>query len=127
MPRSGQYFDVELKRAHLNWGTEGASRSVYRRNEYEVYIPISMDNARRYTIRPGELFHCTSADGFFHGPLKATGSQGKLLEYGKNFHKEGDLRALGYWLKDRHNAREGDIVRVEFTGENSILLQFLRA
>ncbi len=127
LSRTGQSFDVVLKKAHLNWGTEGASRIIKKRNEYEVYIPISIHNAQKYNIKTGEIFDCSSDDGYFQGPLKATGSQGKKLDFGKNFYKEGDLRALGYWLKDRLKASEGDIVRITFTGENSMLLTFIKS
>ncbi|MCK2001038.1 hypothetical protein MZM54_06475 [[Brevibacterium] frigoritolerans] len=126
MNRSGNYFDVEMKKAHLNWGTEGASRTKKLRNPFEVYIPISMEFAKLYEIKTGEIFNCSSSDGYFQGPLKATGSQGNANEYGKNFYKDGDLRSLGYWLKDRLKAKIGDIVRIEFVDEHSILLTHIR-
>lgn len=125
MSRTGKHFDITLKSAHLNWGTEGDSRVTKQRNVFEVYLPISMANAKKYDIKAGEVFFCSSSDGFFEGPLKATGSQGPSKEYGKNFYKDGDLRALGYWLKDRMDAQIGDQVRVEFTNENTILLTYL--
>lgn len=127
MDRTGNYFDVELKKAHLNWGTEGASRTSKQRNPFEMYLPISIDNARIYNIKAGEVFNGSSSDGFFEGALKATGSQGNLNQYGKNLHKEGDLRALGYWLKDRVNAQVGDKVRVKFIDEHTIKLSLLKA
>lgn len=126
MIRTGQYFDVTLKAAHLNWGTEGESRATNRRNSFEVYLPISMDNARTFDITTGEVFSCASSDGYYEGMLKATGTQGQPRIFAKNFHKDGDLRALGYWLKDRKKVQVGDQVRVEFTSENSIILHFLK-
>lgn len=125
MPRTGQYFDVTLNQAHLNWGTEGESRITKRRNPFEVYLPINMDNARKFDIRTGEVFDGYSSDGFYQGPLKATGSQGPLKQFAKNLHKDGDLRTLGYWLKDRIGAKVGDKVRIEFTSEDSIKLTYL--
>lgn len=111
MPRTGNYFDVVLQPAHLNWETESRSNTPRNRNEYELYIPIRIVNARAYNIRKGEIFNCSSDDGYFEGPLKATGSQGPSKEYGKNFYKDGDLRTLGYWLKDRRHVNVGDIIR----------------
>ncbi|WP_404332098.1 hypothetical protein [Mesobacillus maritimus] len=125
MPRTGRYFNVTLKSAHLNWGTEGNSRIVRKRNPFEVYLPISIENARDFNIKTGEVFACSSSDGFFDGPLKATGTQGPSKEFAKNFYKDGDMRALGYWLKDRMEAKVGDKIRIEFTDEDAIRLTYL--
>lgn len=126
MSRTGHFFDIELKEAHLNWGTEGASRATANRNPFEAYLPISIGNARTYNILRGETFTCTSSDGYFEGEVKATGSQGERKQYGKNLTKSGDMRALGYWLKDRMNAQPRDIVRITFVDENSIELTLLK-
>lgn len=126
MTRTGNYFDVTLNDAHLNWGTIGASRITGQRNSFESYIPISMHNARTYNIMQGEIFTCTSEDGYFQGLLKAAGSQGTLGQYGKNFTKSGDMRAIGYWLKDRKNAQPGDTVRIFFNDENTIEMSLMK-
>jgi hypothetical protein len=97
LSRTGHFFDVVLKEAHLNWGTEGASRSSGQRNSFEAYIPISIGNAKTYNILIGETFACTSSDGYFEGEVKATGSQGDRKQYGKNLTKSRDMRSLGYW------------------------------
>lgn len=125
MSRTGNYFDVELKEAHLNWGTKTRSNTARNRDEFEVYIPISIINAKTYNIKTGEVFNCFSDDGYFDGPLKATGSQGDSYQYGKNFYKDRDMRALGYWLKNRRQVKEGDTIRLEFIDEHTIKLSLL--
>jgi hypothetical protein len=127
MSRKGKFFIVILKEAHLNWGTEGNSRSTRMRNKYESYIPISAENARVFNITRGEVFSSISDDSLFEGDLKATGSQGTSKEYGKNFVKSGDMRALGYWLKDRKQAVPGDKVKVFFKDEQVIELSFIKS
>ncbi|MGG4488127.1 hypothetical protein [Metabacillus idriensis] len=126
MLRSGNKIEITLKDVHLNWGTEGASRSARVRNPYESYIPISMEHAKRFNILKGETFECISDDGYFEGDMKATGSQGNLKQYGKNLVRSGNMRALGYWLKDRKNARPGDKVVIEFIEENKITISFCK-
>ena len=125
MSRVGKFFDVELKSVHLNWGREGESRKSNERNIYESYIPINIENARRFNILRGEVFDCISLDGYFEGKLKATGSQGEGNRFGKNFTKNGDMRALGYWLKDRNGVQPGTSVRIEFIEENKIYISIL--
>jgi hypothetical protein len=125
--RKGKYFDVLLKRAHINWGTESSPHVLRNRNEYEAYLPISMEHARMFNMKTGDVFNGFSKDGFFEGRLKATGSQGKSKEYAKNLYKDGDLRALGYWLIDRMNAKPGDTVRIEFIEEDVIELTLHKA
>lgn len=125
MSRAGDYFDVVLKEAHLNWGTKTRSNNARKRNEFEVYIPINIVNAKTYDIKTGEEFDCFSDDGYFEGPLKATGSQGDAYQYGKNLHKSGDLRALGYWLKNRRRVKAGDTIRLEFIDEHTLKLSLL--
>lgn len=36
MVRTGNYFDVLLRQAHLNWRTAGSSRIGNIKNEYEA-------------------------------------------------------------------------------------------
>lgn len=123
MVRSGQSFEVILKEAHIGWGTHGNSRTgTNSRNEFETYLPISLSVARDLNILTGEIFSCVSSDGYFEGDLKASGSQGISNQFAKNLSKNGDLRALGYWLKDRIKANPGDRVRIEFTDENSVVI-----
>ena len=122
MTRTGQHFEVVLKDAHLGWGKKGNSRSTVNRSEFEVYLPINSDNARTFDIKATEVFEAVSDDGYYSHNLKASGSQGPGNQYAKNFQSEGDLRKLGYWLKERRNAQTGDRIKVEFLGEHSVKL-----
>jgi len=126
MSRTGKNFDVVLKDVHLNWGTVGLSRSsLGKRNEFEAYIPISITNAKVFDIKQGETFECISDDGLFNESMRATGSQGDAKQYGKNLTKVGDMRGVGYWLKDRKKAKPGDTVRILFVDENVIQISLL--
>jgi len=126
MPKAGDTFEVELKPAHIQWGTRGQSRIGQGRSNKEAYIPISIRNARRYNILQATVFHAKSADGYFDHDVLASGSQGDNYEYSKQFHGYGNLKLIGYWLKDYCNAKPGDRVRVEFTSPDDILFTFIR-
>lgn len=125
MSRKGHHFDIVLKDVHLNWGKVGTSRSSGKRNEFEAYIPISSNYAKTFDIKQGETFECKSDDGYFHELICATGSQGDSKQYGKNFTKAGDMRGIGYWLKNRKKAKPGDTVRIHFEDENVIKISMV--
>ncbi|HDR4914384.1 TPA: hypothetical protein ROY02_003815 [Bacillus cereus] len=125
MSRTGRCFEVVLKDAHLMWGTLGSSRVGGSRSGYEAYLPIRMHEARTFNILNGEIFTAVSTDGYFDNNLKATGTQGPSGQYGKNLTPDGDMRKLGYWLKDRLNAQPGDTVRVCFESENDLTLEYI--
>ncbi len=81
MPSAGDSFIVELKPAHLQWGTRGPSGSGQNRSPMEAYIQISHANASKYGIMQGAVFNAVSADGYLNCQVLAGGSQGPNLEY----------------------------------------------
>jgi len=126
MPKAGDIFEVELKPAHIEWGTRGESREDLERSEWEAYIQISAPNAYSFNIMASTVFHAVSSDGQFNHDVLASGSQGPNLEYAKQFEGHHDLKVIGYWLKGYCNAKPGDAVRVEFKSPTDVLFTFIR-
>jgi len=132
MPSAGDYFIVELKPSHVNWGTH---RNTDTREpiDGEGYIPIPLARARSFGIYNSNyshtglgynLFNCTSADGCFTGVLKAAGCKEAGDIYAKQFEGNGDLKALGRWFR-RCRANVGDRVKVLWTSPTSIVIELL--
>ena len=97
MANRGDYYIVELERAHLEWGTHRYTDTrdiIYG----EGYIQIPARKAYDFNIYNsngtggsdvwGEnLFRCTSRDGFFEGVLRAQGNQSDD-RYAKQFSED---------------------------------------
>lgn len=123
-------YKVELKKAHLEWGTHRYTNS--RGKVYgEGYIPIPARISRTLNLfnsngtggedREGEnLFKCTSKDKSFSCVLKAQGCRKAGDPYAKQFSANNNLKALGKWYAEI-NAEVGDIVEVEIKGKKILI------
>lgn len=132
MPNAGDYFIVELKPSHVNWGTH-RNTDTRQPIDGEGYIPIPLAQARSLGIYNSNhshtglgynLFNCTSADGYFAGVLKAAGSKESGDNYAKQFEGNGDLKALGRWFS-RCSAQVGDLVKVSWTSPTEIIIELV--
>lgn len=129
MANAGDSYIVELKEAHLNWGTHRHTNS--RGRVYgEGYIKIPSTAAYDYNIYNSNhsmtglgfnLFNCTSSDGFFSGVLKAGGTQHDNI-YAKQLHGDGDLQVLGSWF-GHCNAVAGDHIEVTWVSHTDIIIR----
>ncbi len=132
MAKAGDHYVVTLKKSHLEWGTH---RYTGTRGDVlgEGYLPIPLDVAQRFGVvnsngtNGGDeigknLFRCTSADGFFHGYLKAQGSSYAGSKYAKQFAGDGDLKALGSWFA-HIGAKEGSRIRIEWISPTDIVIE----
>lgn len=133
MANRGDYYIVELERAHLEWGTHRYTDTrdiIYG----EGYIQIPARKAYDFNIYNsngtggndvwGEnLFRCTSRDGLFEGVLRAQGNQSDD-RYAKQFSEDGNLKGIGRWYQ-RIGARVGDRIQVTWTSSTDIIIEKL--
>jgi len=135
MARTGKYYDVKVKKAHLGWGTYRHTSSRKRRKG-EAYIKIPAKYARSLQLLnqngtghqdiPGKnIFNCTSKDNTYSGILKAQGCKARGDKYAKQFSEKENLKGLGKWYKAM-NASVGDIVRVTFISETDVCIELLK-
>lgn len=135
MAITGDSYTVEIKQAHLEWGSYRHTNTrgiVYG----EGYIHIPREHALNFKIYNSNknngadvlginIFNCTSVDGFFNNTLlKAAGSSSRGDTYAKQFQGNGNLHAIGDWY-NHVGAQIGDIVRVTWTSPNDILIELL--
>lgn len=134
MANAGDGFEVVLSQSHVAWGTYRFTNSREPING-EGYIPIPLNNARRFGLFNGNgtnhvdilgknLFECESVDGYFHGILRAQGSRSLGDIYAKQFAGDGDLKALGRWYA-QIGARPGDRIRVYWISKVKIQIEKL--
>lgn len=131
MASAGDCYVIELKKAHLEWGTHRHTSTrgvVYG----EGYIPIPSKAAYRFNIYNSNnsgvglgfnLFNWVSSDGELSGLLKSAGNQSDA-RYAKQFHGNGDLKALGTWFF-HCNAQVGDHVEVRWDSPTDITITHL--
>lgn len=134
MAIAGNSYTITLKQTHLEWGSHRYTNS--RQTIYgEGYIPIPAHVSRNFNIYNGNaptiglgfnIFNCTSSDGFFHGLLKSGGCSAKGNIYAKQFHGDGDLRALGDWFH-HCNAQIDDTVEVRWISPTNIVITHIPA
>ena len=135
MANTGDFYEVELKKTHIKWGTYRYTETRAS-IEGEGYIPIPKSYAEKYTLlnskgTHGEdvygknLFNCVSADGLFHGVLRAQGNTGAGEPFAKQFSGDHDLRAIGTWYS-QVGAHEGTIIRVEWVTPKDIVISVVR-
>lgn len=120
MPKTGDYYIVELQAAHIKWGTLSHVGPRVR-DPLEVYIPIPSSEAYNLNILQGQVYNAVSRDGSYNHPLRASGSQ-HHREFAKQFESDGRLTILGRWLKTRCNAKPGDEIEVRWTSNLDIIL-----
>lgn len=116
MATTGDSFTTELLPVHLNWGTTSRTGTRHRHPD-EVYIPISIDIARDLDLVNDGTEFCVSGQNF---RVKATGTQGDNIVYGKNLTSSNGLKPLGRYLKGTLNAQPGDTVRVEWISDTEV-------
>ncbi len=132
MAVAGNSYIVEIKEAHLNWGTHRYTNSrgiVYG----EGYIQIPKQHARSFNIYNNNfqsddilginVFNCSSTDGFLHNvELKACGSSSAGDIYAKQFQGNGSLQTIGAWY-NYIGAQVGDHVEVTWTSPYDIVIR----
>ena len=136
MNRTGQYFEVELKQAHLGWGTHRHT-DTRGKIDKEAYIPIPAKDAYYFKLTNrnatnGEdivganLFYCESRDGLFREMLLAQGCQGQGQNalFAKQFSVPNDLKALGYWY-EAIGAEVGDYLRLTWISNTELQIELL--
>lgn len=131
MATAGDSYEVELKEAHLNWGTYRHTNTRDLRPG-EGYIPIPAHIAKQLNIynihNPGlghNLFNVSSSDQFIQNELlKAQGGTDRTSIYAKQFSIENNLSRIGEWYAYT-NANIGDRVRVEWLSETNILITLI--
>lgn len=134
MAYAGASYTITLCRSHLEWGTyrfTGTRNQIYG----EGYIPIPAHVARSLNLLnnngtgdrnvPGvNIFNCVSADGFYHGHLRAQGCKSAGDIYAKQFAGDKALKAIGSWYA-QIGAQVGDMVRVTWTSATDIIIEKL--
>lgn len=131
MANVGDSYTVVLRASHLGWGTH---RYTDTRPPIvgETYLPIPIRNARNYGIVNSNatngqdvlgqnIYHCTSADGYFDAMFKAQGCSTEGSIYAKQFSVNNDLQALSAWY-NHINAQIGDRIRVVWTSPTDIVI-----
>ena len=130
MPSAGDSYIIELKQAHLEWGTHRHTTS--RGTVYgEGYLHIPRPIAKMFSIynsnQPGAniIYTCNSLDGFLqNSTLKASGSSKAGDPFAKQFQGNGDLQVIGQWFI-QVNAQTGDRVRVFWTNASEIQIELI--
>ena len=123
MASTGDFYIVELKEPHLDWGRVRYT-NTRDRIPGEGYIPIPATDAYRLNLLNSNgtngndvlgqnLFYCTSADGSYQG-----------VQYAKQFSEDGNLRGIGSWYASI-GAVPGDRIRVFWTSPVDIIIEKL--
>jgi len=127
MAKTGESFEVTLKKTHVGWGTyrRTASRGLIP-NEGYLPIPskvaVSLNITNLHNKKQTNIYKFSTGDGFFKDEyLKASGNTKKGGIYAKNMHGNGNLKLLGAWY-NHAGIIAGDKVKVEFTAPFEILL-----
>lgn len=133
MAKAGDNYIVELKEPHLDWGRV---RYTNTRDPIagEGYIPIPAGDAYRLNLLNSNgtgghdtfgqnLFYCSSADGFYHGVLRAQGNQDRP-NYAKQFSEDGNLRGIGGWYA-AVGAEPGDRVCISWIAPDRVVIEKL--
>lgn len=130
MPKRGDTFVIELKRAHLEWGSYRHTNTreiIYG----EGYIQIPRKHAIQFGIYNNNYpyanpnYVCSTNDGFLkNAKVIATGSTVKGDMYAKQFQGSGNLKLFGNWF-EYVSAQQGDQVKVTWLSEDEILLELV--
>ncbi len=129
MPKEGDFFVVQLKDTHVDWG-EYRYTNTRDIIPGEGYIPIPRSKAEAFHIYNANgsdllpLYDCSSIDGLYQGTLLAQGSSEKGGVYAKQFAEYKNLKGLGRWFTAM-GAKPGDQVRVIFTSPTSLTIELL--
>lgn len=128
MAIAGQSFVVEIKPAHIGWGTYRYTNTrdpIYG----EGYIKIPREYAHEFGIfndnhpHANPRYYCHALNGSFNGVLLAQGCNTAGDPYAKQFAEEGNLKGIGDWYRSV-NAQVGGHVEVVFTSSNSLTIRY---
>lgn len=133
MAKAGDSYVVEIKQAHLEWGSyrHTNSRGVVYGEGY-IHIPASV--ARNFEIYNSNytkeglgynLYNCKCKDGLLKSILKSAGSRKKGDVYAKQFQGNGNLQVVGDWHV-AYGAEVGDEVKVTWTSPTDIVIEFIK-
>lgn len=121
MAKAGDCYTVEVKNAHIKWGTY---RKTFSRNliDGESYVKIPADSARKFNIKRGDTFKA-HFDNYDSINIKASGNgptDGNIV-YAKQFEGigQGACKAFTPWYIE-NNISVGDTILVEFTSDKDI-------
>ena len=134
MANRGDWYEVELKQAHLEWGTHRYTDSrgiVYG----EVYLAIPRNTAEQFKIFNSNgtngidcwgqnIFACYSSDGMYEGVLRAQGNSYAGDVYAKQFSEDKNLKGIGGWYQSV-GATVGGRVRVQWISPDTIEITYL--
>ena len=131
MPKKGDSFTVELKKAHLEWGSYRHTNT--RKKIYgEGYIHIPREYAKLFNVynnnseKGAPYYLCSTLDGFLlNETIMASGSSTGGDIYAKQFQGQEDLKLLGRWF-EFVSAQEGDCIKVTWTSDVEILLEIVK-
>lgn len=123
MAKAGDYYVVEIKPSHLDWGEY---RNPTNREPIagESYVKIPSKDAKKYGIKRGDVFYANFANGMPSMQIKAAGNGPceNGIQYAKQFEGigHGACKAFTTWYKSC-NAKVGDLVRVDFLSSDEVL------
>lgn len=123
MPTKGDYYIVEVKPSHIDWGEyrNPTNRPII---EGESYVKIPSKYARKYGIVRGNIYTAHFANGCPGMTIKASGNgpYENGIQYAKQFEGVGygACKAFTPWYR-ASNINVGDRIRVEFISEKEII------
>lgn len=122
MPTKGDYYIVEVKPSHIDWGTY---RNPTNRDPVkgESYVKIPSRYARNFDIKRGTFYTAHFKNGHPSMPIKASGN-GPVdddIQYAKQFEGIGNgaCKAFTPWYQ-ACGVMVGDKIKVEFTSSTDI-------
>lgn len=127
MAKTGDSFEVTLKKTHVKWGTH---RKTSSRGSVpgEGYLPIpskiaiSLNITNLHNKSQSNIYKVSTNDGYLKDEyLKASGNTKKGGIYAKNMHGNRNLKLLGTWYQHA-GITAGDKIKIEFIGPFEILL-----
>jgi len=127
MAKTGDSFEVTLKKTHVGWGTyrKTASRGpVYNEGYFPIpaKVAVSLNITNLHNTKQSNIYKVSTNDSFLKDQyLKASGNTKKGGIYAKNMHGNGDLKLLGTWYSHA-GITAGDKLKIEFTAPFEILL-----
>lgn len=134
MPNRGDQFTVTLGSTNIEWGTYRYTDSRPHITG-ECYIPIPSSHAHQYGIYNSNhtggrdilginVFNAQSADGYFNGIVKTSGSSQARNIYAKNLSGKGNLKAFNDWF-NHMGVTVGTSIIVEWISPTEILFTII--
>ncbi|HFI0025760.1 TPA: hypothetical protein ACGOVU_001349 [Streptococcus suis] len=134
MPNRGDQFTVKLGSTNIGWGTYRHTNSRPQITG-ECYIPIPSSQAHQYGIYNSNhtqgrdilgvnIFNAQSADGYFNGIVKTSGSSQAGNIYAKNLSGQGNLKAFNDWF-NHMGVTVGTSIIIEWISPTEILFTII--